>query len=147
MGNSDRLGVVVIGINGAVSSTLVAATKMMVKGLVARRGMLTEPSADGATGGLHEKVDFPTLDNMVFAGWDIRRDNMLQHLLFNKFLIPCNAHSFMMGAELNGFFCVEKVFQVEFEPLLQVPAPRSRGRWATPGQLPVTCRTRNHPVS
>ena len=88
MGKSDRLGVVVIGINGAVSSTLVAATKMMVKGLVARRGMLTEPSADGATGGLHEKVDFPTLDNMVFAGWDIRRDNMYnavqRHGVFRK---------------------------------------------------------------
>ncbi len=76
MSNTDRLGVVIVGVNGAVSSTLIAATRLMVKGAVARRGMLTEKSADGDVGGLHGKVDFPKLENIVFGGWDIKRNNV-----------------------------------------------------------------------
>jgi myo-inositol-1-phosphate synthase len=85
--NKDRLGIVIVGVNGAVSSTLIAGIKMMVKGIVPRRGMLTEKPADGA-GGLHEKADFPTLENVVFGGWDIRRDNTynaaIRHGVFRK---------------------------------------------------------------
>ncbi len=76
MSNTDRLGVVIVGVNGAVSSTLIAATKLMVKGLVARRGMLTEKADDGGKDGLHEKVDFPTLENIVYGGWDIHANNV-----------------------------------------------------------------------
>jgi myo-inositol-1-phosphate synthase len=66
--SSSRIGVCIIGSNGAVATTLMAGVALMRKGLVPRRGMITE-------GKLDQILDLAPLDEMVFGGWDLRADN------------------------------------------------------------------------
>jgi len=67
----ERLGVAIIGLNGAVSSTLVAGVKLMTKGLVPRVGMLTEKEGPTAPSELTELLQFAPLEGLVFGGWDL----------------------------------------------------------------------------
>ena len=46
----QKLGVVIIGVNGAVSSTLIAGARLMAAGLAPKLGMLTEPGGNPAPG-------------------------------------------------------------------------------------------------
>lgn len=65
---SQKLGICLIGANGAVSTTVMAGVALMRKGLAPKRGMITETKfCDG--------LDLAPLDNMVFGGWDLREDN------------------------------------------------------------------------
>lgn len=88
MSTNEKLGVVVVGLNGAVSTTLIAGTMLMVKGLVPRHGMVTSPSDMGAKGGLTDLLDFAPLESLVFGGWDINNDSLLEsahrHGVFRK---------------------------------------------------------------
>lgn len=63
-----RTGVCIVGLNGAVATTVMAGVALMRKGLVPRRGMITE-------GRLGQLLDLAPLDEMVFGGWDLRDDN------------------------------------------------------------------------
>jgi myo-inositol-1-phosphate synthase len=65
---SSRIGVCIIGSNGAVATTVMAGVALMRKGLVPRRGMITE-------GRLGQLLDLAPLDGIVFGGWDLRHDN------------------------------------------------------------------------
>ncbi len=65
---NNKVGVCVIGSNGAVATTMMAGIALMRKGLVPRRGMLTE-------GSFGKKIaDLAPLDSMVFGGWDLKTD-------------------------------------------------------------------------
>ncbi len=64
----NRLGVVVIGAGGAVSTTMMAGVALMKKKLVPRHGMITET-------GSAKHLDVAPLDGLVFGGWDLRTDN------------------------------------------------------------------------
>ncbi len=64
----NKIGVCIIGSNGAVATTVMAGVALMRKGLVPRKGMITE-------GQLGEILDLAPLDEMVFGGWDLRNDN------------------------------------------------------------------------
>ncbi len=63
-----KIGVCLVGSNGAVATTVMAGVALMRKGLAPRRGMITE-------GALGERLDLASLDEMVFAGWDLRADD------------------------------------------------------------------------
>lgn len=65
---NKSLGVLIIGSNGAVASTIVAGVALMKKGLAPKNGMLTESNL--------LPVEVAPLDKLVFAGWDLRNDNM-----------------------------------------------------------------------
>jgi len=65
----NRLGVVVIGAGGAVSTTMMAGVALMKKGLAPRHGMITET-------GSAKHLDVAPLDGLVFGGWDLRTDNV-----------------------------------------------------------------------
>jgi myo-inositol-1-phosphate synthase len=65
---SGKIGVCIVGSNGAVATTMIAGVALMKKGLSPRRGMITE-------GKLGQMLDLASLDKMVFAGWDLRADN------------------------------------------------------------------------
>jgi myo-inositol-1-phosphate synthase len=65
-----KLGVVIVGLNGAVASTLIAGVELMKRGLVPKRGMITERTEH--TEALTSMLDFAALDELVFAGWDVR---------------------------------------------------------------------------
>jgi len=82
----EKLGVVVVGVNGAVSSTLIAGTELMVRGLVPRLGMITEPGTTGPGEKITDLLGFPKLDNIVFGGWDLQFKNVYEAALHHKVL-------------------------------------------------------------
>jgi len=84
----NKLGVVIIGINGAVASTLIAGVELMVRGLTPRIGMVTEKGTAPEADSIASLLDLVPLDDLVFAGWDVRFDNVyegaLQHKVFSR---------------------------------------------------------------
>lgn len=63
--NSRKLGIAIIGLGGAVGSTMVAGIELLKKGKIDRAGL---PLAD-----LDENLvkDLAAYENIVFAGWDL----------------------------------------------------------------------------
>ncbi|MGO9835516.1 MAG: inositol-3-phosphate synthase [Polyangiaceae bacterium] len=82
----NRVGVVIVGINGAVASTLIAGVELMVRGLVPRIGMVTEPGEAKIAESLTGLLDFAPLDRLVFGGWDVRFPNVYEGALNHKVL-------------------------------------------------------------
>ncbi|MBX3272560.1 MAG: inositol-3-phosphate synthase [Sandaracinaceae bacterium] len=75
----NKLGVVVIGVNGAVSSTLIAGARLMAAGHVPRLGMLTEPGENPAPGEqVTDFLSFPKVEELVFGGWDLAFKNVYE---------------------------------------------------------------------
>jgi myo-inositol-1-phosphate synthase len=71
---NNRLGVCIIGCNGAVATTVIAGVALMRKGSVPRLGMITE-------GPMKDLLDLAPLDNMVFGGWDLSNKNVYEAAL------------------------------------------------------------------
>jgi myo-inositol-1-phosphate synthase len=67
-----QTGILLVGINGAVASTVVAGVHLMARGAVPRIGMVTEPSDAKIAGSLPSLLHFAPLESLVFAGWDPR---------------------------------------------------------------------------
>jgi len=65
-----KLGIVIVGVNGAVSSTVIAGVELMVKGLVPRVGMITESDNPAPGEKLTDHLKFRGLEDVVFGGWD-----------------------------------------------------------------------------
>jgi myo-inositol-1-phosphate synthase len=82
----SKLGVVIVGVNGAVASTLIAGVELMARGLVPRIGMVTEPTDARIAESLTGLLDFAPLEDMVFAGWDVRFANVYEGALNHKVL-------------------------------------------------------------
>ena len=76
----QKLGVCLIGSNGAISTTIVAGVALMRKGLSPKRGMLTETQ-------LVDGLELTSLDDLVFGGWDLREENAYEAALTHK-VIP-----------------------------------------------------------
>jgi myo-inositol-1-phosphate synthase len=81
------LGVLIVGVNGAVASTLIAGVELMVRGRVPRIGMVTEPT-EGANifESLTGLLEFAPLERFVFGGWDVRFANVYEGALHHKVL-------------------------------------------------------------
>lgn len=81
------LGVLIVGVNGAVASTLIAGVELMVRGRVPRIGMVTEPT-EGANicDSLTSLLEFAPLERFVFGGWDVRFPNVYEGALHHKVL-------------------------------------------------------------
>ncbi|MBZ0115482.1 MAG: inositol-3-phosphate synthase [Sandaracinaceae bacterium] len=84
----EKLGVVVIGVNGAVSSTLIAGTELMNRGIVPRLGMLTEAGNTAPGEKVTDLLEFPKLENIVFGGWDLQFKNVYDAAMHHKVLPP-----------------------------------------------------------
>lgn len=75
---AENLGVMLIGLGGAIGSTVVAGVEAMRRGLAPALGMLTEtgfmPSkaAQDRPTLIREALNLPTLDQLHFSGWDLR---------------------------------------------------------------------------
>ncbi|MEP6783591.1 MAG: inositol-3-phosphate synthase [Acidobacteriota bacterium] len=74
---SGKLGILLVGL-GAVSTTVIAGVHAIRKKLAPPIGSLTElgtirlgKRTDGRSPRIRELFDLPTLDNIVFGGWDI----------------------------------------------------------------------------
>ena len=82
----SKLGVVIVGVNGAVATTLIAGVELMVRGLVPRLGMVTERTDARIAESITALLDFAPLENLVFAGWDVRFANTYEGALHHKVL-------------------------------------------------------------
>ncbi|MBK8258422.1 MAG: inositol-3-phosphate synthase [Polyangiaceae bacterium] len=81
-----KLGVAIIGVNGAVSSTVIAGTELMVRGLTPRIGMLTEKSDVAGESPISEAFDYAPLEDLVFGGWDLQFPNLYEATLTHQVL-------------------------------------------------------------
>jgi myo-inositol-1-phosphate synthase len=81
----SKVGVVIIGVNGAVATTLIAGVELMIRGLAPRLGMVTERT-DARVTELTSLLDFAPLEDLVFAGWDVRHPNVFEAAVHHKVL-------------------------------------------------------------
>jgi len=82
----SELGVVIVGLNGAVSSTVIAGVKLMARGLAPRIGMITERTDANIPDAITALMDFAPIEKLVFAGWDLRFANVYEGALEHKVL-------------------------------------------------------------
>jgi myo-inositol-1-phosphate synthase len=74
----NRLGVCIVGLNGAVASTLVAGAALLRRKLTAPLALVSEP--------FRPILRFAGFDEMVFAGWDPRGETSLAAARRNRVL-------------------------------------------------------------
>jgi myo-inositol-1-phosphate synthase len=84
----NRIGVAIVGVNGAVASTVIAGVELMKRGLVPRIGMVTEKTDAKIAESITELLEFAPLDHLVFAGWDLQFANVYEGALHHKVLPP-----------------------------------------------------------
>jgi myo-inositol-1-phosphate synthase len=84
----SRIGVAIIGVNGAVASTVVAGVELMKRGLVQRLGMITERTDARISESITEMLDLAPLEGLVFGGWDLQFANCFEGALHHKVLPP-----------------------------------------------------------
>jgi myo-inositol-1-phosphate synthase len=82
----NRIGVAIVGVNGAVASTVIAGVELMKRGLSPRIGMVTERVDARIAESITELLDFAPLENLVFAGWDLQFANVFEGALHHKVL-------------------------------------------------------------
>ncbi len=83
--NNGRLGVLIVGLNGAVSTTYIAgilgvrSAEAVPVGSLAELGELPVSGVNGSTVTLPMRDALPlaALDDLVFGGWDIRDEHLL----------------------------------------------------------------------
>lgn len=68
--NQEKLGIMIIGLGGAVGSTVVAGIELIKRGKIGTEGLPLAVLPENLTGGL---ADY---ENLVFAGWDINADDL-----------------------------------------------------------------------
>ncbi len=82
----NRIGVAIVGVNGAVASTVIAGVELMKRGLAPRIGMVTERNEARIAESITELLDFAPLEGLVFGGWDLQFANAYQGALQHKVL-------------------------------------------------------------
>lgn len=86
---SGKLGVLVVGLGGAVSSTFIAGTLAARSGKALPVGSITQLASMRVTGGekpVKEVVPLAELSDLVFGGWDIFPDNVYEAALHAEVL-------------------------------------------------------------
>ncbi len=115
-----KLGVLVVGLNGAVSTTFVAGVLVVRKGLAAPVGSLTqlgELTFAGNNGSRHiipirNAVQLAGLNDLVFGGWDIRDENLLEATRYADVLKESDVRN--VAEELETLRPMPGVFDKEF---------------------------------
>jgi myo-inositol-1-phosphate synthase len=82
----NRIGVAIVGVNGAVASTVIAGVELMKRGLAPRVGMVTERTDARIAESITELLDFAPVENLVFAGWDLQYRSAYEGALQHKVL-------------------------------------------------------------
>ena len=76
---TGRLGVLVVGVGGAVATTMITGTLAARKGLAKAIGSITQMATmrmqDGKEKLIKDIVPLADLNDIVFGGWDIFPDN------------------------------------------------------------------------
>jgi myo-inositol-1-phosphate synthase len=85
-----RLGVLVVGVGGAVSTTLIAGTLSAAKGLAKPIGSITQMATikmeDGVEKQVKDIVPIADLKDIVFGGWDLFPENAYDAAMYAEVL-------------------------------------------------------------
>jgi myo-inositol-1-phosphate synthase len=88
-----KLGILVVGINGAVATTFIAGTLAIRKGLAQPIGSLTQMATirigkriENQFPKIKDFVNLADLNSIVFGGWDIRNESCFESALHHKVL-------------------------------------------------------------
>lgn len=84
----NRIGVAIVGVNGAVASTVIAGVELIKRGLVPRVGMVTERTDARIAESITELLDFAPLESLAFAGWDLQLANVYEATKHHKVIPP-----------------------------------------------------------
>lgn len=115
-----KLGVLVVGFNGAVSTTFVAGVLAARKGLATPVGSLAQlgdmPFA-GSNGSrqmvpIRSVLPLADLNDLVFGGWDIRDENLLEATRYADVLVEKDIAP--VASELEGLRPMPGVFDKEY---------------------------------
>ncbi len=114
-----KLGVLIIGLNGAVSTTFLAGTLAVRKGLAIPVGSLTQLStirignrAENNFPLIKEFIPIADLNDLVFGGWDIRDENCYDSAAYAKVLKESDLLS--VKDELRAIHPMPGVFEQRF---------------------------------
>jgi myo-inositol-1-phosphate synthase len=127
----SKLGVLIVGVNGAVASTLIAGVELMVRGRVPRIGMVTEatPHVRGPES-LTGLIDFAPLDDLVFGGWDVRFANVyegaLHHRVLPRELLAEVRHELESLTPWPGVFGRAYAQNVQADQIVEAPSHREQ---------------------
>jgi myo-inositol-1-phosphate synthase len=90
---NGKLGVLIVGLNGAVSTTFLAGVFAIRKGLAKPIGSLSQMGtirtgkrSDNNFPLIKDFVPLTSIDDLVFGGWDIRNENCLEAARYAKVL-------------------------------------------------------------
>ena len=87
---TGRLGVLVVGVGGAVATTMITGTLAARKGLAKAIGSITQMAAmrmqDGKEKLIKDIVTLADLNDIVFGGWDIFPDNAYEAAMYAEVL-------------------------------------------------------------
>ena len=90
---NGKLGVLIVGLNGAVSTTFLAGVFAIRKGLAKPIGSLSQigtirsgKRSDNNFPLIKDFVPLTSIDDLVFGGWDIRNENCLEAAQYAKVL-------------------------------------------------------------
>jgi myo-inositol-1-phosphate synthase len=85
-----RLGVLIVGVGGAVSTTLIAGTLSAAKGLAKPIGSITQMATikmqDGQEKQVKDIVPIANLKDIVFGGWDLFPENAYDAAMYAEVL-------------------------------------------------------------
>jgi myo-inositol-1-phosphate synthase len=116
---AGKLGVLIVGLNGAVSTTFLAGTLAVRKGLAEPFGSLTQMATIRI--GKRKENNFPLikefvplscLDDLVFGGWDIRDENSYESAASAGVLKERDLHN--VKKELEELRPMRGVFEQRF---------------------------------
>ena len=121
---SGKLGVLIVGLNGAVSSTFIAGTYAVCKNLSKPIGSITQTATmrlgqrnENRFPKIKDIVPLANLDQLVFGGWDIHNENVYDscirsEVLDNRDLDP-------LRKELSQLNPMKAVFMQDYVKRLQ----------------------------
>jgi myo-inositol-1-phosphate synthase len=116
---NGKLGVLIAGLNGAVSTTLLAGVFAIRKGLAVPVGSLAElgtirlgKRSDNNFPLIKDFVPLASLNNLVFGGWDIRDETCLEAAKYAKVLNEKDILS--VAGEMEGIRPMPGVFNQEY---------------------------------
>lgn len=114
-----KLGVLIVGLNGAVSTTFLAGIFAVRKGLSLPIGSLTQMGtirigkrADNNFPMIKDFVPLNSIDNLTFGGWDIRDENTFEAANYAKVLNDKDLNN--VAEELKAIKPMKAVFDQNY---------------------------------
>ncbi len=116
---NGKLGVLIVGLNGAVSTTFLAGVFAIKKGLAKPIGSISQMAtirigkrSDNNFPLIKDFVPLESIDNLVFGGWDIRDESCLEASRYAKVLEEKDLNN--VAEELENLRPMKAVFDQNY---------------------------------